>query len=224
MGAMDPPEHVRVEPRLQMDAVGVIDFDQGTAALDATLHDSRLLKKFVITGDMALRLKWSAPPNFALAVGGLHPAFNPPPNFPKLERVAISLSAGDNPRIRCEAYFALTGSSIQFGARAELYASAAGFSIQGEIGFDVLIQRNPFAFQADFMAKVQLKRGSTNLFMVKVEGALAGPRPLHVKAKATFEIFWWDVSIRVDRTLVEGEKPPLVILPTSLPSPSSTAS
>ena len=73
----------------------------------------------------------------------------------------------------------------------------------------MLIQRNPFAFQAEFMAKVQLKRGSTNLFMVKVEGALAGPRPLHVKAKATFEIFWWDVSIRVDRTLVEGEKPPL---------------
>ena len=178
-------------------------------ALDATLHDSRLLKKFVITGDMALRLKWSAPPNFALAVGGLHPAFSPPPNFPKLERIAISLSAGDNPRIRCEAYFALTGSSIQFGARAELYASAAGFSIQGEIGFDVLIQRNPFAFQAEFMAKVQLKRGSTNLFMVKVEGALAGPRPLHVKAKATFEILWWDVSIRVDRTLVAGEKPPL---------------
>ena len=43
--------------RLQMDAVGVIDFDQGTAELDATLHDSRLLKKFVLTGDMAMRLQ-----------------------------------------------------------------------------------------------------------------------------------------------------------------------
>jgi hypothetical protein len=195
--------------RLQMDAVGVVDFDQGTAALDATLHDSRLLQKFVLTGDMALRLKWTAPPNFTLAVGGLHPAYNPPPNFPKLERIAINLASGDNPRIRCEAYYALTGSSIQFGARAELYASAAGFSIQGEIGYDVLIQRDPFAFQADFEAKVQLKRGSTNLLMVKVEGALAGPRPLHIKAKATFEVLWWDASIRIDRTLVEGEMPPL---------------
>jgi hypothetical protein len=195
--------------RLQLDAVGVVDFDQGTAAVDASLHDSRLLRKFVLTGDMALRLKWVAPPNFAMAVGGLHPAFNPPPNFPKLERIAINLAAGDNPRIRCEAYFALTGSSIQFGARAELYASAAGFSIQGEIGFDVLIQRDPFAFLAEFYAQVQLKRGSTNLFKVRVEGALAGPRPLHVKAKATFEILWWDVSIRVDRTLVSGEPPPL---------------
>jgi hypothetical protein len=195
--------------RLQLDAVGVVDFDQGTAAVDASLYDSRLLRKFVLTGDMALRLKWVAPPNFAMAVGGLHPAFNPPPNFPKLERIAINLAAGDNPRIRCEAYFALTGSTIQFGARAELYASAAGFSIQGEIGFDVLIQRDPFAFLAEFFAQVQLKRGSTNLFKVRVEGALAGPRPLHVKAKATFEILWWDVSIRVDRTLVSGEPPPL---------------
>ncbi len=195
--------------RLQMDAIGVIDFDQGSAALDATLYDSRLLKKFVLTGDMAMRMKWEGTPNFALAIGGLHPAFNPPANFPKLERIAINLSSGDNPRIRCEAYFALTANTVQFGARAELYASASGFSIQGETGFDVLIQLDPFQFLAEFYAQLQLKRGSSNLFKVRVEGALAGPRPLHLKAKATFEILWWDVSIRVDKTLVGGEGPPL---------------
>lgn len=194
--------------RLQMDAVGVIDFDQGTAALDATLHDSRLLKKFVLTGDMALRLAWKGSRNFALAVGGLHPAFNPPANFPKLDRIAINLSSGDNPRIRCEAYFALTANTQQFGARAELYAAAAGFSIQGEIGYDVLLQVDPFAFVADFYAQLQLKHGSTSLFKVKVEGELSGPHPLHIKAKATFEILWWDVSIDVDKTLAEGEAPP----------------
>jgi hypothetical protein len=193
---------------LQMDAVGVLDFDQGTASLDAALHDSRLVKRFVLTGDMAMRLKWGSPRNFALAVGGLHPAFNPPPNFPKLERIAINLAAGDNPRLRAEAYFALTANTVQFGARAELYAAAAGFSIQGEIGYDVLIQFDPFHFLADFYEQLQLKHGSTNLFKVRVEGALAGPRPLHIKAKATFEILWWDVSIRVDKTLVEGELPP----------------
>src|SRR5262249_19285818 len=88
-------------------------------------------------------------------------------------------------------------------------ASALGFSIQGEFGFDVLIQLDPFQFLAEFHAQVQLKRGSTNLFKVRVEGALAGPRPLHIKAKATFEDLWRGVSIRIDKTLVEGEKPPL---------------
>ena len=194
--------------RLQMDAIGIIDFDQGTASLDASLYDSRLLKKFVLTGDMALRLKWEGSPHFALSAGGLHPAFQPPPNFPKLERIAINLSSGDNPRLRCEAYYAITSNTVQWGARAELYATAAGFSIHGEIGYDVLIQFDPFFFIAEFHAQLQLKRGSTNLFKVKVEGSLAGPRPLHLKGKATFEILWWDVTIRVNATLIKGEKPP----------------
>jgi hypothetical protein len=138
----------------------------------------------------------------------LHPGFNPPAGFPKLERIAINLSSGDNPRIRCESYFALTSNTVQFGARAELFATAAGFSIQGDIGYDVLIQFDPFGFLAAFHAQLQLKRGTTNLFKVKLEGSLAGPRPLHLKGKATFEILWWDVTIRIDKVLVEGAKPP----------------
>lgn len=211
------PRHDNDLVRLQMDAVGVVDFDQGTAELDATLHDSRLLKKFVLTGDMAMRLKWEGSPNFALAVGGLHPAFNPPRGFPKLERIAINLSSGDNPRLRCEAYFALTSNTVQFGARAELYAAAGGFSIHGQLGFDVLIQFDPFSFLAEFHAHLQLKRGSTNLFKVKLEGSLAGPRPLHIKGKATFELLWWDVTIRVDKRLVEGARPPAPVPVDVLP-------
>ncbi len=194
--------------RFHLDAIGIIDFDQKNASIDAALYDSRLAKTFAISGEMAMRSSWGESPNFTLAVGGFHPAFNPPPNFPKVKRVAINLSSGDNPRLRCEAYFALTSNTVQFGARAELYASGAGFSIQGEIGFDVLIQRSPFRFEASFFAQVQLKRGNTNLFKVRVEGTLAGPRPLHVKGKATFEILWWDVSIRFDKTLIKGEAPP----------------
>ena len=195
--------------RIQMDSIGVIDFDQGTAALDATLHDSRLVNKFVLTGDMAMRMQWKSSPNFALAVGGFHPAFNPPPNFPKLQRISINLCSGNNPRFRCESYFAVTSNTVQFGARAELYAEAAGFNIQGGVGYDVLIQFDPFQFIAEFDAHIQLRRHSTNLFSVRVKGALSGPRPLHLKAKATFSIFWWDISIPVNLTLVEGEKPPL---------------
>ena len=44
--------------RLQMDAIGVLDFDQGTASLDATLLRFAAPEKFVLTGDMAMRLNW----------------------------------------------------------------------------------------------------------------------------------------------------------------------
>jgi hypothetical protein len=109
----------------------------------------------------------------------------------------------------CEAYFAITSNTVQFGADASLYASAAGFSVEGNVGFDVLVQLAPLHFVAEFHAKLQLKRGSHNLFMVKVNGALEGPRPLRVSGKATFEILWCDFTVHFDATLVKGERPPL---------------
>jgi hypothetical protein len=196
--------------RIQMNAVGIIDFDEKSISLDAVLYDSRLVGKFPLTGSMALRVSWGTSKVFALSIGGFHPAFKPPPKFPTLQRIAISFSDSDSFRLRVEGYFAITSNTVQWGARAELFAKAAGFSITGQIGYDVLIQLDPFGFIADFHASVQLKRGSRNLFKISVEGELRGPRPLHLKGKATFEIFWCDFTINVDHTFVSGEKPPRV--------------
>jgi hypothetical protein len=194
--------------RLQLNALGVIDFDQSSISLDATLYDSRLLGKFPITGGMAMRLNWGSAPVFALSVGGFHPAFKPPPNFPVPDRLAISFSNSSDLKLRAECYYALTSNTLQWGAKAELTASSGGFSIDGHIGYDVLIQFDPFSFVADFSASVQLKYHSSNLFKVSVDGELSGPQPLHVKGKATFEIFWCDFSVGFDRTLVDGAAPP----------------
>lgn len=195
--------------RLNLDAVGIFDFDLGTVAIDAVLVDSRLLNRFPLTGSAALRARWTSPRGFALAVGGMHHAFKPPAEFPKLDRLALSLTTGDNPRLTCDAYFAVTSNTVQFGSHALLYAAAYGFNVQGEAGFDVLIRLLPFHFLAEFFAGMQLRKGSRNLFKVKVEGALEGPVPLALRAKCTFEIFWWDVSIRVNVTLAGGAAPPL---------------
>ena len=194
--------------RLQMNAFGIIDFDQKSISLDAFLYDSRLVGKFPITGGMAMRLRWGSAPVFALSIGGFHPAFKPPPRFPVLKRLAISLSDTENFRLRIECYLAITSNTLQFGAKVELMASAGRFSIEGRLSFDVLIQFDPFFFVADFQASVQLKLHSHNLFSVDVKGQLSGPRPLHIKGKATFGIFWCHFSVRFDKTLVEGERPP----------------
>jgi hypothetical protein len=196
--------------RLQMDALGVLNMDRLSVAIDAVLVDSRLAHKFVLTGEMALRASMlPGRRNFVMAVGGFNPRFAPPENFPTLKRITIALASGNNPRLTCEAYFAITSNTIQFGARAELYAAAFGFSIEGDIGFDVLLHLLPFHLIADFEASVQLKRGSRSLFKLSVSGMLEGPRPLRISGKASFEIFWCDFTIRFDKTLIEGEKPPL---------------
>jgi hypothetical protein len=194
--------------RLQMNVLGILDFDQHSISLDAALYDSRLVGKFPITGSTAMRLRWGSDPVFALSIGGFHPAFHPPANFPTLTRLAISFSNSEDFRLRAECYYAITSNTYQFGARLELYAKAGDFSIEGHLGYDVLIQFDPFGFLADFSALVQLKYGSHNLFAVSVEGELAGPRPLHIKGKASFSIFWCDFSVHFDKTLVAGEPPP----------------
>ncbi len=173
--------------RLNLDAVGVFDFDQGTAAIDAVLVDSRLLRRFPLTGGGALRARWTSPRSFALAVGGMHHGFTPPAGFPTLERLALSLTTGDNPRLTCEAYFALTSNTVQFGAHAHLYAAAAGFNVTGDAGFDVLIQLLPFHFLAEFFAGMQLKKGSTQSVQgqgrrrARRPAAAVGARQVHVR-------------------------------------------
>ena len=195
--------------RLQMDAIGVIDFDQGTAALDATLL------RFAAAEEVRADRRYGD----AAEVGGLAEFRAGRRRIASGLQPAAQLSqAGTHrhqPRRRRQPAHSLRSlfradrqhRAVRRARRA--VRVGAGFSIQGEIGFDVLIQFDPFSFLAEFHAQLQLKRGSTNLFKVRVEGALAGPRPLHIKGKATFEILWWDVSIRIDKTLVEGEKPPL---------------
>jgi hypothetical protein len=193
--------------KLNMDAVGIVDLDAGTFALDATLYDSKLCGRYVITGAMAMRMKWKDSPGFALAVGGLHPKFAAPAGFPSVARLQLALTNGDNPKLICQAYFALTSNTVQFGANALLYAAAYGFSIQGNVGFDVLIQLLPLHFLAQFRASVQLKRGSHNLFKVSVKGELEGPLPLRASGKATFEILWCDFSVKFNVTLADGGAP-----------------
>ena len=196
--------------RLNMDAMGVIDSGQVSVSVDAVLLDSRLAHKFVLTGSMALRAGVVGRNHgFVMAVGGLNPRFAPPQSLPPMTRITIALASGNNPRLTCEAYFAITSNTIQFGARAQLYAAAYGFSIEGDVGFDVLVQLLPFHLIADFHASIQLKRGSRSLFKLSVEGMLEGPLPLRIAGKASFEIFWCDFTIRFDKTLVSGAKPPL---------------
>ncbi|MEP6933426.1 MAG: DUF6603 domain-containing protein, partial [Nitrospirota bacterium] len=88
--------------QVRMDALGVLDFNEGTVALDATLYDSRILE-FTLTGDMALRARWGSQPNFVLAIGGLHPRFPAPAGLPALRRLALTLADGDSLQLRCQA-------------------------------------------------------------------------------------------------------------------------
>ena len=150
---------------------------------------------------MALRISWGTPSVFILSIGGFHPDFREiPSDLQYMQRLTIALLSGDNPRITIETYFAVTSNTVQFGAKVELYAGAAGFSIHGFLGFDVLFQFDPFYFIASIYAGLALSAGGSVLFMVNLSGTLSGPEPWDVKGKASFKILFFKVSVKFHET------------------------
>lgn len=185
---------------LHLDVVGVLDFGRKTLEIDALLHDSRIAA-FQVSGGMALRLAWGDNPAFAMSVGGLHPAFQPPAGFPELGRLTFALGDGGNPRFTLQAYFALTSNTVQFGAKAELYAEASGFSVAGWLGFDVLIS-SPFSLLAQLGAAVTLRRGSTMLATISLQATLTGATPWHLWGQAKLDSII-SVTLPFDYTIGE---------------------
>ena len=194
--------------RINLDAVGIVNFTTGEVSLDATLYDS-VIAGFSLTGQLALRARWRDNPDFALAIGGFHPAFKPPPGFPALQRVAIALAAGDNPMLRLSCYLALTSNTVQFGALLELSAAAAGASIKGHLGFDALITLSPFGFEVVIHGSVALRLGSKQIAAVNVVVNLTGPRPWHAWGSASVSLFILTVTVKFDLRIGSAAPPPL---------------
>ncbi|GIH02225.1 hypothetical protein Rhe02_02920 [Rhizocola hellebori] len=191
--------------RLNLDVLGVLDFDAATLEADAVLVDSRLVHQFPVTGSAALRARWSGGGSFVLAVGGLNPRFPVPVGFPQLDRVTVALCSGSNPRLVCDGYFAITANTVQFGAHASLHAEAYGCTVDGDLGFDALVTLLPPHFIIDFHTGVQLKFHGNTLCKVALDGTLEGPLPLALAAKAKFEILWFSFSVDFHFTLAEGD-------------------
>ena len=197
--------------KLRLDIVGVVDFDKGEVSVDASLVDSRLVV-FVLTGDMALRIGWGASKQFALAAGGFHPQFQPPPGFPSLRRLAIALADSDNPRLRLETYLALTANTVQVGALLDVYAKAetfvGTFSVSAKMGFDALVQFQPFELRASLGAQVDIERDGESFLHAALFAELTGPTPWHLVGYAEFD-FLGRHRIDVDATVGQAAEPPV---------------
>jgi len=205
--------------RLQVNFVGIIDFEKGMLSFDASLYNSRILT-FTLEGDMALRLGWGQTKAFVLSIGGFHPAFKPPTDLhlPSLKRLTLTILA-DNPKLVLTCYFAVTSNTIQFGARLDLLFSMSEFKIVGYLYFDVLFQFSPFMFIAAIGAGLAVKMGSTTLFTITLDFQLSGPTPWHAKGTASFSILFFTIKVRFDEEWGDKnsiELPTIAVLPKAM--------
>jgi hypothetical protein len=185
---------------LHIEVLGIIDFGAKTLSIDGTLFDSSVLV-YALAGDLALRVSWGSNPNFLFSLGGFNPNFNTDGlDVPKLARLSVSLGSGSNPRISADSYFAVTSNSVQFGANVQAYAAAGGFSIQGYLGYDVLIIISPFSFEFDFSASFDVAYDGHTLLGLNVNGTFQGPTPWHFHGEASISLLFFSVSASVDLT------------------------
>jgi hypothetical protein len=200
------PREKEAVVELHVDAIGVLDLGRGELALDASLHHSRLLT-FSLTGDMALRLNWGSDPMFLLSIGGFHPKFTPPRGLRPLQRLALTLTDGANPRVRFEAYLALTSNTVQMGARVSVFAEVGGFGIDGGGSFDTLIQWSPFALEVAFAAWLRVFSSAGTLLAISVALNVTGPTPWHVTGKASVQVLFFSISVGIDLYLGATAEP-----------------
>jgi hypothetical protein len=202
------PEEKNPLLRLQVNFLGIIDFENRLISFDASLYDSKILT-FTLTGDMALRLGFGDKPVFLLSVGGFHPAFKDvPADLKTMRRLTISLYDGKDARIIIQTYLAVTSNTAQFGARAELFAQKGSFNIYGFIGHDVLFQFTPFKFIAAFGAGVALRRHSSVIMSIRVSGQLSGPKPWDARGEASVSFFFFSVSVPFHVTWGDSREDP----------------
>lgn len=196
----------------RLDVAGFVDFGAATLALDASLHDSHVIG-YAISGDMALRADLAGRPSFLLSLGGFHPGFTPPADFPALDRLSLGLAAGPLLEMSFECYFAITSNTVQFGAAYDFWAEVAGFGVEGGTEFDALIQFFPFLVRTHVGMHVAITAVGVDLAGVWLNADLDGPNPWHLVGTAEFKVLGLKEEIRVDVTVGGREREP------AMPSP-----
>jgi len=208
-----PPVEEAAVILLRLDFAGIIDVPAKTISFDGSLDGSRVAV-FPISGDIAMRLNFGDRPDFAMSAGGLHPAYRPPAGFPALRRLSIALADSDNPRLRMEAYFAVTPATLQFGAHAELYYGVdipvvGLIELDASAGFDALITF-PSTFVVDIDVHVLLRRNGEPFIGVELDIRLTGAQPLVVDGNATLHFLG---THRIPFHAEIGGQPETVALP-----------
>jgi len=136
---------------VEIDVVASFTPSTGLLAVDGKLSPaSYLLGGFVkLTGGFAFYAWFSGPHqgDFVVSLGGYHPAFTRPANYPAVPRLGLAFSLGPL-KVLGQAYFALTPSMFMAGLRLTATFEAGPVKAWFDAGVDFLISWAPFHYEA----------------------------------------------------------------------------
>jgi hypothetical protein len=201
---------------LQVNFAGALEFDKQRLYFYASLFDSHILF-MTIDGQMGLLFAYGDDANFVVSVGGFHPQFNPPPlPFPSPQRIQLDVINESYARIHCDGYFAVTTNTAQFGAHASYFFGFSALSVEGNSGFDALIQFSPFHFTVTISTTFSVKVFGLGVYGVGIELTLEGPTRWHAHGTASLSFFFFSIDIGIDFTWGEDQDttlPPIAVMP-----------
>jgi len=189
--------------KMNMSVGGTLDFPNKTFSLDAALHDS-IIEGYPISGQMALRVKWGEAPNFVASIGGFHPSYQPPKDFPKLQPMTLDLGQHGRASVTVTGFFAVTSNTVQVGGDARLHAEGSGISLDASVSVKALFVFSPFHFEATVDAGVKISFHGYGP-SVHLHGVLEGPAPWHIRGELCVSIIFWDACLGFDETFGEGQ-------------------
>jgi hypothetical protein len=178
---------------LQAAFAGFVDPAEPSVLFVASLTGSHLVG-VPLTGDLLLLARGGPDSTLVISAGGFHPAFPVPRGVPALRRMSMDLCPVSWISMRCDAYFALTPNTLQFGVRLELAAEVAGCGLRGYFAFDALVQYSPFRFVADVSGGIALRAFGETLMGVNLAFHLEGPAPYLARGRGSIDLFFFDVS------------------------------
>ncbi len=201
---------------LQVNFAGAIEFDKQRLYFYASLYNSHVLF-MTLDGQMGLLFAWGDDANFVVSVGGFHPQFNPPPlPFPAPQRIQLDIINESYARIHADGYFAVTTNTAQFGSHASYFFGFSALSVEGNSGFDALIQFSPFHFTVTIQTTFSVKVFGLGVYGVDINLTLEGPTRWHAHGTASLSFFFFSVDIGIDFSWGEDQDttlPPVAVMP-----------
>lgn len=180
---------------LHIDILGDFNFAASYISLEGRLRKSHVVG-IPLSGGFAFLLDWGSQPQFLFSVGGYHPRYKKPARFPDVPRLKAEVKKGSTVRLTCEYYQAITSNSFQIGFSAELVVKKGAARAYGFLGFNALLQFDPFYFEADIRISVGVTYYGRSFFGVDLYFLLSGPKPWRAKGYAKIKIWFFSLKIR----------------------------
>ncbi|MFI6272793.1 DUF6603 domain-containing protein [Micromonospora zamorensis] len=183
--------------RIRAAIEAVVDLRNRMARFSITLIEAKLFGTIQVSGGAAFFVRWGQGREFAFTIGGFHPAFRPyiPGGLIEPARVDVHWNPVSGVEIDLTQYFAITSTSMQFGAAAHAVVGCSWGKVTGDLAFNVLVMTSPsLHLEADLHVRVTVSVFGADLLSAGLDGSLSGPGPWSFSGSVSWRVWIFSIS------------------------------